>query len=66
MKHTKLYDFRLAKYFNERFDEYEDECEWFGNPAPNQWLFDIPSLGQKIELTCDDNGKVSEIRYPIL
>lgn len=66
MKAEKWYQRRLAKYFTENFEPYEDIAEFWNDPAENCWLFDIPELGQKIELLCRDNGKVEETRYPIL
>lgn len=66
MKHTeKWYQRRLAKYFTEHYEHYEDDAEYFPDPAPNQWLFDIPEFNTRIELTCDDSGVVSEQRYTI-
>lgn len=66
MKHSeKWYQRRLAGYFAEHYKHYEDDVEYFNDPAPNQWLFDIPEFGVRIELTCDDSGVVSEQRYTI-
>ncbi|MGN1216982.1 MAG: hypothetical protein ACI4TD_03290 [Phocaeicola sp.] len=55
----------MARYFEEHYAEYEDEAEFFNDPNVNQWLYDIPSIGYRIEITCDDNGNVTENRYPI-
>lgn len=66
MKHSeKWYQRRLARYFTEHYEHYEDDAEYFNDPAPNQWLFDIPEFDVRIELTCDDSGVVSEQRYTI-
>ena len=62
MKPEKWYQRRLAKHFAEHYSQYEDIAEFWNDPAPNQWLFDIPELGVKIELTCDEDGNVTERR----
>lgn len=62
----KWYQRRLVKYFTEHYSQYEDSAEYWIDPAPNQWLFDIPELKVKIELTCDEKGNVTEFRFPIL
>lgn len=63
MKTEKWYQRRLAKYFTDNFEAYEDTAEWYNDPDINQWLFYIPELGYKIELTCNDQGVVTEERY---
>ena len=64
MKHqSKWYEIRLGRYFEKYYSEYEDTAEWWNNPATNRWLFDVQELGVRIELTCDDNGYVTEQRY---
>lgn len=64
MKHPeKWYQRRLAKYFTEHYEQYEDTAEYWNDPAPNQWLFDIPELGVRVELTCKENGEVVEQQY---
>lgn len=63
MKPEKWYQRRLAKYFTENYEQYDEVAEYFNDPEINQWLFDIPELGVRIELTCDDNGMVTEQRY---
>lgn len=65
MKSDKWYQRRLAKYFTEHYEQYEDVAEYWNDPSSNQWLFDIPELGVRIELTCNDNGQISEIKYPL-
>lgn len=65
-KTEKWYQRRLAKYFTDHYIQYEDTAEFRNDPAINQWLFDIPELDIKVELTCNDKGAVSEIKYPIL
>ena len=66
MRDNKWYQRQLAKYFTEHYSQYEDTAEFWNDPAPNQWLFDIPELGVKIELTCDEDGKVTVVQYPML
>lgn len=63
MKAEKWYQRRLAKYFTDYYEQYEDDAEYWNDPAINQWLFDIPVLGLRIELTCNDKGIVTEQRY---
>ena len=31
----------------------------------NQWLFDIPELNKRVELTCFDDGRVTRTVFPI-
>lgn len=64
----RFYNDRLQRYFDEHYgeyerDEYEEDVEYYVNPAVNQWKFYIPELGVVVILTCDDSGKVWEIRY---
>lgn len=61
--HEKWYNRRLAKYFVEHYEQYEDVAEYWNDPDINQWLFDIPDLGIRVELTCDDKGNVHEQKY---
>lgn len=61
----KWYQRRLAKYFDDHFTQYEDDAEWDVDPDINQWLFYIPELDERVELTCDDNGVVIEYRYEL-
>jgi hypothetical protein len=65
MKTEKWYQRRLAKYFTEYYEQYEDTVEFFNDPAPNQWLFDIPELGVRVELTCDRKGDIHEEKYEL-
>ena len=59
--HTKRwYQARLAKYFVDNYEPYEDAAEFYPDPADNQWLFDIPELEVRIRLTCHENGMVME------
>lgn len=63
MRNEKWYQRRLAKYFTEHYEQYEDTAEYFPDPFVNQWLFDIPERGVRVELTCTDKGEVKEQRY---
>lgn len=63
MKPEKWYQRRLAKYFTENYEQYEDTAEYYPDPFVNQWLFDIPERGVRVELTCNDKGEVREQRY---
>ena len=66
MKPEKWYQRRLARYFTEHYEQYEDVAEYWNDPAPNQWLFDIPELDIRVELTCDDYGRVYEQKYKMI
>ena len=59
------YRTRLSRFFDMYYVDYEDDILWFTDPAPNQWLFDIPDLNARIELTCDVNGNVTVTEYPM-
>ena len=61
--HAKWYNRRLAKYFVEHYEAYENTAEYWPDPEINQWLFDIYELGIRVELTCDDKGNVYEQQY---
>lgn len=63
MKPEKWYQRRLAKYFTVHYEQYEDSVEYWPDPCINQWLFDIPERGVRVELTCNDKGVVNEQRY---
>lgn len=65
MRTEKWYQRRLAKYFTEHYEAYEDNTEYWPDPAYNQWLFDIPELDKRIELTCYDDGRVTKSEYPL-
>ena len=60
MKSEKWYQRRLAKYFEEHFSKYEDVAEFYTDPAPNVWKFDIlnDALITTWELICDDEGEI--------
>lgn len=59
MKHTDIwYQNRLNKHFDKYFGEYKHDAEFYPDPAPNQWLFDIPELELTFKLTCHDDGRV--------
>lgn len=66
MRHNeKWYQRRLARYFTEKYEVYEYNTEFWSDPDINQWLFDIPVLDKRIELTCRDNGKIEKTEYPL-
>lgn len=65
MRTEKWYQRRLARYFTEHYEQFEDAAEYWTDPSINQWLFDIPELGLRIELTCNDSGVVTEERYEL-
>ena len=49
----------LESYFDQHYGKYADEAEFYTNPAPNIWRFEIPSLCIKVELT-EQDGRVTE------
>ena len=59
------YRTRLSRFFDMYYVDYEDGILWFTDPAPNQWLFDIPELKTRVELTCDVKGTVTVQEYPM-
>lgn len=63
MRTEKWYQRRLVKYFTEHYEQYEDDVEFFPDPAPCQWLFDIPKKGERVELTCNEDGTVTCLVY---
>lgn len=61
MKHKeRWYQKRLNERFIQKYAQYEKTVEWFVNPAPNVWKFDIPELKVRIVMTCDDKGNITE------
>lgn len=49
----------LETYYNQHYGAYDSEIEWYADPAPDVWLFEIPSLYIKVKLTALPN-KVAE------
>ena len=60
MRTEKWYQRRLAKYFEDNYNDYVEGSEWFVNPRINMWKCYIPELNQTITFTCDDEGNVIE------
>lgn len=61
MKHTDIwYQNRLNKHFDKYYSEFKYDAEFYPDPAPNQWLFDIPDLNLTFKLTCQEDGRVRE------
>lgn len=59
MRSETFYYSKLAKYFDAHYQAYAEIVEWYTNPAPNQWKFEIPGISVVV-LTCFDNGKIIE------
>lgn len=53
--HDHLYDYLTDYYW-----VYEEDLEWYPNPAPNQWKFRVPNHKAITLLTCNDDGEVVE------
>lgn len=62
MRSKRWYQLRLQEYYNDHYGEYDDEVQWYTDPAPNKWKFIVPKLNYTIVLTCGDNGHVFEDR----
>ena len=59
MRGETFYFGRLSKYFDAHYQEYTKTAEWYTNPAPNQWKFEIPGIGVVV-LVCSDDGEITE------
>ena len=58
MRSSLYYRRRLQRYFDEHYKEYEEQIEFYPDPAPNAWKFIIPELSQIIRLSCSEDGNV--------
>ena len=56
----EFYFENLYDYLTDNYWEFEEDLEWFTNPAPNQWKFRVPGETVIVLLTCDDDGNVTE------
>lgn len=67
-KYERWYRRRLISYFREWYEDWEDEgeIEFYNDPAPNQWLFDIPKLDIRVKLTCDKEGHITDEHFKIV
>jgi hypothetical protein len=54
---NEFYHNKLLEYFDKNYD---DECGFYPNPAPNIWKFYNPWIGADIYLTCMDDGVITE------
>ena len=61
-KPERYYEGVLKGYYYSYYGMYEEETEFYVNPAPNKWKFYIPSLGMIVTLACDDEGEITEYR----
>ena len=61
-KPERYYEGVLRAYYYSYYGMYEEDTEFYVNPAPNKWKFYIPPLGLTITLVCDDEGEVTEYR----
>lgn len=59
VRSENFYINRLTKYFDTHFQEYTETAEWYTDPAPNQWKFELPGIGVVI-LTCSDDGEITK------
>lgn len=49
----------LESYYNQHYSAYDSETEWYTDPAPNMWRFEVPSLCIEVKLT-EQDGHVTE------
>lgn len=61
----KWYERKLKKYYSEHYGEYDEYVEWYVNPEINEFKFIVPQLGQRIKLTCYDNGEITEAKEDV-
>ena len=65
MRPENWFQNRLQKYIADKYSIYNETIEFYPDPSPRQWLFKIPELDVRIEITCHDDGRVTELRYII-
>ena len=66
MRHNDTwYKEKLIDYFYENYAEYENESEWFVNPAPNQFKGYFTKEKIIVLFTCDDDGTVTVEKTPL-
>lgn len=56
----KFYFRNLYDYLTDHYWVWEEDLEWYPNPAINQWKFKKPGDNPVVLLTCDENGNVEE------
>lgn len=62
----KIYN-ALKDYYEAHYAAYDDFTEWFVNPTPYTWKFDIPPRRMTVRLSCDpETFEVTETRTPML
>ena len=54
-----FYNRKLNKYFESHYPGRDMDAEWYVNPKPNAWMFELD--GERHTLVCDENGNVHEI-----
>jgi hypothetical protein len=60
LKTKRYYEGVLRAYYYSYYGMYEEDTEFYVNPALNKWKFYIPPLDVIVTLTCDDEGEVTE------
>lgn len=58
MKTESFFERKLTAYFDCHYKDVGSEVEWYVNPAPNKWKFEL--RGIIVTLTCDEEGIVHE------
>lgn len=58
MRNEKFFDRKLKSYYDRHYTQFDNEVEWYVNPAINQWKFVL--RGTVITLVCDEDGVVHE------
>ena len=59
------YKEKLVDYIDENYSEYENDSEWFVNPAPNQFKGYFKKDKVLVLFTCDDDGTVTVAKFPL-
>lgn len=62
MRTDKWYQRHLSAYFTEHYAQYEDTARFWPNIGPDQWTFDVPELGRRVRIACDEKGNIIEVR----
>ena len=66
MRHDDTwYKEKLVDYIYNNYSEYENDSEWFVNPAPNQFKGYFKKDKVIVLFTCDDDGNVTVEKFPL-
>ena len=65
MQSRTWYQVRLENYFKNYYEHHSFEYKKIYTNVPYQYIFEIPDLGVRVILSCDDNGNISEKEYSL-